>query len=118
MARRVFCALGHAMFADGEFLMQFPCFIVKRADDKLFGYQSGNINGLPIYTDRAAADEVVASTKGLTLREFATSAALLAYLRSLTGGINHVVLDPMDGNLAGFVRLKVFIDTLAAAERA
>ena len=105
------------MFADGEFLMQFPCFIVKRTDGKLFGYQCGNINGLPIYTDRVTADAVITSATGLSLREFATSPDLLAYLRSLTSGIDHVVLDPMDGKLAGFVRLNVFIDTLAAAER-
>jgi hypothetical protein len=92
---------------------------LKRTDGKLFGYQSGNVNGLPIYTNRAAADEAIAPSKGLTLREFATSVDLLAYLRSLTGGISHVVLDPLDGKLVGVARLKVFIETLAAAaERA
>jgi hypothetical protein len=54
----------------------------------------------------------------LKIHAFATSTDLLAYLRSVIGGISHVVLDPMDGKQAGFVKLQVFIDTLAAAEQA
>ena len=104
------------MLPDGEFLFQFPCFIVKRADGKVFGYQSGAISGLPIYTDRAAAAEAIGSGAGLALQEFANKDELLDYLRGLTGGINNVVLDPMDGKLAGFVQLSVFIQTLNAAE--
>jgi hypothetical protein len=107
-----------SMLSDGEFLLCFPCFIVKRADGKLFGYQSDAIRGLPLYTDRAAAEEVIEAGKDLKIHAFATSADLLAYLRSLPGGISHVVLDPMDGKQAGFVKLQVFIDTLAAAEQA
>ncbi|HEY2882035.1 MAG TPA: hypothetical protein VGJ15_06365 [Pirellulales bacterium] len=84
----------------------------------MFGYQADEVNGLPIYTDEYAASEVVESSKYLKLQTFATSAELLAYLRGLTGDINHVVLDPMDGKQAAFVRLNVFIDTLAAAELA
>ena len=103
------------MSADGDFFFQFPAYIVKRTDGKVFGYVSGEINGLPIYTDRESAIRAIGSTLGLQPFEYATSADLLAYLRSLSGGIDHVVLDPMDAKRAGIVKLKVFIDTLAAA---
>jgi hypothetical protein len=101
---------------DGDFLLYFPCYVVNRNDGKVFGYQSGNVNGLPIFTDKAAAFEAIGTTPGLAMREFITSSELLTYLRSLTGGINHIVLDPLDGKQAGFVKLAVFIDALAAAE--
>jgi hypothetical protein len=108
----------NGMLTDGEFLLCFPCYIIKRTDDKVFGYQSGGIHGLPIFTVREAATEAIGVTPGLLLHEFPTSAELLAYLRGLTGDINHVVLDPLDGKQAGFVRLPVFIQALAAAEPA
>ena len=93
-----------------------PCFIVKRANANVFGYQSGNINGLPIYTDQAEAAEVIGSAEGLVLQAFASKDELVADLRGLSEGIHHVVLDPMDDKLAGFVLLSVFIQTLDAAE--
>ena len=101
--------------ADGDFLFQFPAYIVQRIDGKVFGYISGNVNGLPIYTDRASAIRAIGSTPRLSPFEYATSADLLEYLRSLPVAISHVVLDPMDAKRAGLVKLKVFIDTLAAA---
>jgi hypothetical protein len=103
---------------EGEFLFCFPAYIIKRSDGKVFGYQSGAVNGLPIYTDIEAATEVVEKGKDLKFLAFAGKAELLVYLRGLTGNVNHVVLDPMDGKLAGFVPLDVFIKTLDAAEMA
>ena len=61
------------MSADGDFFFQFPAYTVKRTDGKVFGYVSGDINGLPIYTDRESAIRAVGSTPGLQPFEYATS---------------------------------------------
>jgi len=103
------------MFSDGDYLFQFPSYIVKDRDGKVFGYKSGDIHGLPIYPDRESAIRAIGSKRGLVPIEYETSAELVAYLRSLPSHINHIGLDPIAAKRAGIVKVNVFIDTLAAA---
>jgi hypothetical protein len=87
----------------------------------LFHSLAGQLHFVPLRstaTDQAAAAEVIGSAAGLVMPASTCKDEPVAYLHGLTGGINHVVLDPLDGKRAGFVRLRVFIQTLDAAQMA
>lgn len=93
----------------------YPVYVVKQSVAQAKAFVQGYVAGLALFSDFGAACDF--AEPGLWLQRFDTPTELLTYLRGLTGDHIHLVLDPIDGKHARFVKLAVFIEDLAAREQ-
>lgn len=93
----------------------YPVYVAKQSVAQAKAVVQGDVAALALFSDFGAACDFAEPT--MWLQRFDTPTELLTFLRGLTGDHTHVVLDPMDGKLAGSVKLAVFIENLAASEQ-
>jgi hypothetical protein len=109
----IFILLGGAMRTGEQLSLIYPVYVAKQSVAQPKAFVQGNVAALALFSDFDAACDF--AEPGMWLQRFDTPTELVTFLRGLTGDHTHVVLDPMDGKRAGFVKLVVFIENLAAS---